>query len=108
MEQKRYKLSDLSQLLEIDDARIQQWIELDLVMPSYDNELEYFVEEDIDRLRVIRNLIDDLEVNQEGVDVILGMRQKMISMEKWMRDVFAILDANNLLNDELIEQFKKF
>ncbi|EKD41997.1 MAG: hypothetical protein ACD_73C00399G0002, partial [uncultured bacterium] len=44
---------------------------------------------------------------EEGVEVILRMREKTIAMEQWMRDVFKILDENELLTEELVEKFKK-
>ena len=36
----------------------------------------------LDRLRVIRNLMKELEVNLPGVEVILEMRENMIRMQR--------------------------
>jgi len=41
--------------------------------------------EDIDRLRRIKTLIDDLGVNLAGVEVILRMGERMAEMENRMR-----------------------
>lgn len=38
--------------------------------------------EQFDRLRVIRNLMKELEVNLPGVEVILEMRENMIRMQR--------------------------
>lgn len=93
--------------LGIDILRIENWMQADLIEASSNGEGLYFDEADIERMRVIRNLMDDLEVNEEGVEVILRMREKTISMEQWMREVFKLLDENHLLTEELVEKFKK-
>lgn len=108
MSEKKYTATDIAKKLELKPDRIKEWCERELVVVSKEGEKEFFVEEDLERFRVIKNLIDDLEVNLEGVEVILGMRNKMIGMELWLREVFKILDEHKLLNEELIEKFKKF
>ncbi|TET74347.1 MAG: MerR family transcriptional regulator [Dehalococcoidia bacterium] len=45
--------------------------------------------EDIDRLRRIKTLIDDLGVNLAGVEVILRMGERMADMERQMRRLEA-------------------
>lgn len=44
---------------------------------------------DIDRLRRIKTLIDDLGVNLAGVEVILRMGERMADMERQMRRLEA-------------------
>jgi hypothetical protein len=105
---KRFTFEEIAETLSLDLARLKEWTADELVVPSREDHVEFFVEEDVERFRVISNLMDDLEVNQEGVEVILGMRDKMISMEKWVRKVFVLLDEHKLLNQELMEEFKKF
>jgi MerR family transcriptional regulator/heat shock protein HspR len=41
--------------------------------------------EDIERLRRIKTLIDDLGVNLAGVEVIIRMGERMAEMERWIR-----------------------
>jgi MerR family transcriptional regulator/heat shock protein HspR len=41
--------------------------------------------EDIERLRRIKTLIDDLGVNLAGVEVIMRMGARMAEMERWIR-----------------------
>lgn len=108
MPEKRYNITDIAKKLELEPDRIKDWCERELIVASKEGGKEFFVEEDLERFRVIKNLIDDLEVNIEGVEVILGMRNKMIGMELWIREVFKILDEHKLLNEELVEKFKKF
>lgn len=44
---------------------------------------------DIDRLRRIKTLINDLGVNLAGVEVIMGMGERMAEMERQMRRLEA-------------------
>jgi len=48
--------------------------------------------EDIDRLRRIKTLIDDLGVNLAGVEVILRMGARMADMERQMRRLEAEIE----------------
>ena len=41
--------------------------------------------EDIERLRRIKMLIDDLGLNLAGVEVIMRMGERMAEMERWLR-----------------------
>ena len=49
-----------------------------------------FLPEQVERIRIISNLITDLEVNLAGCGVILEMREQMIRME---RDFDKILES---------------
>ncbi|AFM25149.1 chaperone modulator CbpM [Desulfomonile tiedjei] len=44
-----------------------------------------------DRLRVICNLMNELEVNLPGVEVILEMRENMIRMQQQFDEILEIL-----------------
>lgn len=108
MADKHFTLQQIADELKIKPHRAQSWVDQGLVVPSRDGDSQFFVEEDLERFRVIKNLTDDLEVNEEGVEVILSMRDKMISMERLMKKFFEILDQHHLLTDELMQEFKKF
>lgn len=49
-----------------------------------------FTLDQVDRIRIINNLVTDLNVNLPGVEVILEMRENMIRMQKQFDQ---ILDA---------------
>ena len=48
--------------------------------------------EDIDRLRRVKTLIDDLGVNLAGVEVIIRMGERMAEMENRMRRLEAEIE----------------
>ena len=41
-----------------------------------------FLVEEVERIRIIHNLVNELEVNLPGVEVILEMRENMLRMQQ--------------------------
>jgi MerR family transcriptional regulator, heat shock protein HspR len=56
---------------------------------------------EVERIRIIANLMRDLEVNLPGVEVILGMRENMILMQHQFNRILEILV------EELKDRFPK-
>ncbi len=54
------------------------------------NEIGYTPDQ-MERLRVIRSLVKELDVNLAGVEVILGMRENMIRMQKQFDQILESL-----------------
>jgi MerR family transcriptional regulator, heat shock protein HspR len=52
-----------------------------------------FPPDQLERIRIIRNLIEELEVNLPGVEVILSMRENMILMQNQFQEILAALVA---------------
>jgi MerR family transcriptional regulator, heat shock protein HspR len=50
-----------------------------------------FPPEQVERLRIIHNLVHDLDVNLPGVEVVLGMRENMILMERQFHEILDTL-----------------
>ena len=50
-----------------------------------------FTSEDLERLRLAKILVEEMGVNLAGVEVILGMRQRMIEMRRQFDDIFQDL-----------------
>lgn len=46
---------------------------------------------EVERIRIISNLMHDLEVNLPGVEVIMGMRENMILMQRQFDRILEIL-----------------
>ena len=74
---------------DIDHRTLELWIEEEWLIPSATADDLVFSEADIARARLIRDLIDDLGVNAEGVgvarhllDQIHGLREAMSEMLK--------------------------
>lgn len=52
-----------------------------------------FPVDQVERLRIISNLVRDLEVNLPGVEVILAMRENMILMQRQFDKILEALVA---------------
>lgn len=92
MEQDYYSKSQIVEIFGLDESFLDRLEAEDLVRSS---ELEARIErvfyvDQVERIRIICNLMNDLEVNLAGVEVILEMRENMIRMH---RQFDAILDA---------------
>jgi MerR family transcriptional regulator/heat shock protein HspR len=57
------------------------------------DEQDRFSLEEVERLRIIRNLVDDLGVNMAGVEVILQMRQEIREVHELFDRVISELVA---------------
>ena len=52
-----------------------------------------YTEADLERLRTIRRLVDDLGVNLAGVEVILNRRERMLQLHAELEQLRRELDA---------------
>jgi MerR family transcriptional regulator/heat shock protein HspR len=50
-----------------------------------------FPEDQVERIRVIKTLMDELEVNLPGVEVIIEMRENMLRMQTMFDQVLEVL-----------------
>ncbi len=71
----------------LDRQTLEVWIEEEWLIPSQtDNELA-FSETDLARAILIRELIDDLGVNAEGVGVVLHLLDQLHGLRRAMAEV---------------------
>jgi DNA-binding transcriptional MerR regulator len=87
-----YHTQQILEIFEFDEEFLDQLEDEDLIesitLPP--SEERVFLPEQVERIRIISNLIRDLEVNLAGCGVILEMREQMIRME---RDFDRILES---------------
>lgn len=93
--------------LDIELSQLEQWVESGLVIPSQEDSSIYYIQEDLERFRVIKNLSHDLEVNDEGIEVILGMRKRLYMMEHFLKKMVGLLGEHNLLTEDLVNELKE-
>jgi len=53
-----------------------------LLAPSRSNQLRMYSDDDIDRLKMIKHLVDDLGLNLAGVELALQMRDSVVNMKE--------------------------
>jgi DNA-binding transcriptional MerR regulator len=85
MAERGYYRREVIELLELRDGFLEQIEEEELVYSVQEttspDDPVYPVEQ-VERIRIIRNLVQDLEVNLHGCGVILEMRENMIRMQQ--------------------------
>ncbi len=82
----RYVISVAARMLGVHAQTLRYYERAGMIEPSRSrgNRRLYSVE-DIERLRRIKMLIDDLGLNLAGVEVIMRMGERMAEMERWLR-----------------------
>ncbi len=82
----RYVISVAARMLGVHAQTLRYYERAGMIEPSRSrgNRRMYSVE-DMERLRRIKTLIDDLGVNLAGVEVIIRMGERMAEMERRMR-----------------------
>jgi chaperone modulatory protein CbpM len=75
----------------LDQATLTAWIEEEWLVPR-DPEAE-FAEVDVARAQLIRDLKQDLDVNDAGIGVILGLVDQVHGLRRTLADLLAELRA---------------
>ena len=90
---KIYYLDQIIKITNFTEEELKRIEDEGLIEIRIENNVRYFLDEDLEKLRFIKMLMDEFEINLPGIDVILHMRQKMIELQ------------NNFI--EFIENLKK-
>jgi len=88
-----YYLEQIIRETNLTEEEIKNIEDEGLIEIRIENNVRYFIDEDLERLKFIKMLMDEFEINLPGIDVILHMREKMIELQ------------NNFI--EFIENLKK-
>ncbi|MBN1375330.1 MAG: MerR family transcriptional regulator [Dehalococcoidia bacterium] len=93
----KYVISIAARIIGCEIHTLRYYEKLGVVKPYRSGgNIRYYSEDDIDKLRHIKVLMDDMGVNMAGVEVILKLRNKMVEMQ----------DRIDLLEAEL-KKYKK-
>ncbi len=78
---KSLSMAELAGQTDSDEKTLLLYCDEGLISPSLEGDSPLFVDEDIERVLMIKRLTEDLGVNLAGVEVILNMRQQMLHMQ---------------------------
>ena len=82
----RYVISVAARMLGLHAQTLRYYERAGMVEPSRSaGNRRLYSTEDIERLRRVKTLVDDLGVNLAGVEVIMRMSERMVEMERQMR-----------------------
>ncbi len=83
MAKRYYYRKQIIEILDVEESFLDQLVAEDLVHPLLEEPGSegVFPLDQFERIRIITNLVRDLEVNLAGAEVILEMRENMIRMQ---------------------------
>jgi chaperone modulatory protein CbpM len=73
----------------MDRATLEIWIEEEWLIPMETSPERAFTEADLARAQLIRDLMDDLGVNAEGVGVVLSLVDQVHGLRNVLAEVVA-------------------
>lgn len=83
-----YVISIAARMLSIHAQTLRYYERVGLITPSRSRgNIRLYSDSDIERIRRIKNLIDDLGVNLAGVEVIMRMTDRMMEMQHRMEQM---------------------
>lgn len=81
-EMRRYTIRVAAQLAGMHEQSLRMYERRGLIRPQRSKgNIRLFSDEDIEQIRFIRRLIDDLGVNLAGVEVIIQMRHQLLQIQ---------------------------
>lgn len=79
----KYVISVAAKMVGIETHTLRYYERLGLVQPYRSKgNIRYYSENDIEHLRHIKTLVDELGINLAGVEVVLHLTQKMAEMQR--------------------------
>ncbi len=84
----RYVISIAARMVGIETHTLRYYERIGLVRPfRSEGNIRYYSETDIDQLRQIRRLVNDLGVNPAGVEVVMRMARMMSKMQSRLNEL---------------------
>ena len=83
MEQRSYTIKIAAELCGMHEQSLRMYERRGLIAPRRSaGNIRRFTDDDVEQIRFIKRLVDDLGVNLAGVEVILHMRQQLLDMQR--------------------------
>ncbi|HEU4324439.1 MAG TPA: helix-turn-helix transcriptional regulator [Roseiflexaceae bacterium] len=81
--EKHYTIKVAAELCGLHEQSIRMYERRGLITPQRSaGNIRRFSDDDVERIRFIKRLVDDLGVNLAGVEVILHMRQQLLEAQR--------------------------
>ncbi len=99
-----YVISVAARMVGVHVQTLRYYERAGLIMPSRSGgNTRFYSVRDVNELRRIKSLIDDLGVNLAGVEVILRMAERMNEMERQIQTMRQELDRLAGSNEEVVD-----
>ncbi|HHX41391.1 MAG TPA: MerR family transcriptional regulator [Armatimonadetes bacterium] len=84
-----FMISVVARICDMHPQSIRLYERLGLIRPRYISKRRFFSEADIERLRQIRRLTQEMGVNLAGVEIIFSLLDKIDQLQQELEDVKA-------------------
>lgn len=81
--------AEIIEIFQVDAGFISELVAEDIVCPTFRKNTpdQVFTAHELEKLRIAKILIEEMDINLPGVEVILRMRQNMLAMRKQFDDI---------------------
>jgi MerR family transcriptional regulator/heat shock protein HspR len=88
---KFWTVSEIIETLQLDKSFLQNLEKEEIICPRINDDCQtkLFSEKEFEKLRIAKVLIEEMEVNLAGVEVILQMRKNMIEMRNQFDSILS-------------------
>jgi MerR family transcriptional regulator/heat shock protein HspR len=84
----RYVISIAARMVGIETHTLRYYESIGLIQPYRSKgHIRYYSEADIERLRQIKTLMNELGINLAGVEVVIRMAEKMAAMQQHIKEM---------------------
>ena len=89
----KYTISIVAEIVGLHEQSLRMYERRGLIRPQRsEGNIRLFSDEDVERVRTIQRLVNDLGVNLAGAEVILHMREQMEAMRQELEDLRQRMD----------------
>ena len=113
LDEPRYIISVAARLVDLHPQTLRHYESIGLVNPQRsDGNIRLYSERDIERVRRISRLMDELGVNLAGVEIILNMGERLEQLQHEMQTLQRQMDARlnaerSRIRDEMLQALEK-
>jgi len=95
MEKKFFTTTEVMEILQVNEDLIISLEREEILCPECGGgeTVKHFSQNEIEKLRIARMLMEDMDVNLPGVEIILRMRESMINMRRQFDDILEDLSV---------------
>lgn len=93
MKAKYCTIKDIVEILNVDEGFIVTMEQEEIISFCYDKKKgeKLLPEKEVEKLRIAKTLMDDMDINLHGVEVILRMRENMFEMRRQFDEILKDL-----------------
>ena len=93
MDKEFWTVEEVVEIFEVDERFLQELEEEDILCPACRDEpsSRVFSTSELEKIRLAKLLVEEMDVNVAGVEIILRMRQMMFEMRKQFDDILEDL-----------------